>query len=81
MPYEAVLDTVNDADLLDSIFSRYRPEIIYHAAAFKHVPLLEINPIAAVQNNAIGTWALGQAAIRHGVYVRADTHGQSRESA
>ena len=66
VPYEAVLGTVNDADLLDSIFSRYRPEIIYHAAAFKHVPLLKLNPIAAVQNNAIGTWALAQAAIRHG---------------
>jgi len=66
VPYEAVLGTVNDADLLDSIFSRYRPEIIYHAAAFKHVPLLELNPIAAVQNNTIGTWVLAQAAIRHG---------------
>jgi FlaA1/EpsC-like NDP-sugar epimerase len=66
VPYEAVLGTVDDADLLDSIFSRCRPEIIYHAAAFKQVPLLELNPIAAVQNNAIGTWALAQAAIRHG---------------
>jgi FlaA1/EpsC-like NDP-sugar epimerase len=67
VPYEAVLGTVNDADLLDSILSRYRPEIIYHAAAFKHVPLLELNPIAAVRNNAIGTWILTQAAVRAGV--------------
>jgi FlaA1/EpsC-like NDP-sugar epimerase len=66
VPCEAVLGNVNDADLLDSIFGRHRPEIIYHAAAFKHVPLLELNPIAAVQNNAIGTWALAQAVIRHG---------------
>ena len=66
VPHEAFLGTVVDADLLDDIFSRFHPEIIYHAAAFKHVPLLELNPIAAVQNNAIGTWALAQAAVRGG---------------
>src|SRR5665213_2205296 len=56
MPHEAFLGTVDDAGLLDDIFSRFHPEIIYHAAAFKHVPLLELNPIAAVRNNALGTW-------------------------
>lgn len=66
VPYEAFLGSVNDAELLDEIFSRFRPEIVYHAAAFKHVPLLEFNPIAAVQNNSIGTWALAHAAIRGG---------------
>jgi FlaA1/EpsC-like NDP-sugar epimerase len=64
--HEAFLGTVDDAALLDDIFSRFHPEIVYHAAAFKHVPLLEHNPIAAVQNNAIGTWVLAQAAIRGG---------------
>jgi len=49
--HEAFLGTVNDADLLDDIFSRFRPEIVYHAAAFKHVPLLELNPIAAVERS------------------------------
>ena len=66
VPHEALLGSVGDADLLDDIFSRFHPGIVYHAAAFKHVPLLERNPIAAVQNNAIGTWALAQAAIRGG---------------
>ena len=66
VPYDAFLGTVDDADLLDGIFSRFHPEIIYHAAAFKHVPLLELNPIAAVRNNAIGTWTLAQAAVRDG---------------
>ena len=66
VPREAVLGTVDDSDLLDGIFSSFHPEIIYHAAAFKHVPLLELNPMAAVRNNAIGTWALAQTAIRHG---------------
>jgi FlaA1/EpsC-like NDP-sugar epimerase len=63
---EAVLGSVDDVNLLDDIFTRFQPEVIYHAAAFKHVPLLEHNPIAAVRNNAIGTYTLAQAALRHG---------------
>ena len=63
---EPVLGSVDDVNLLDDIFTRFQPEVIYHAAAFKHVPLLERNPIAAVRNNAIGTYTLAQAALRHG---------------
>jgi FlaA1/EpsC-like NDP-sugar epimerase len=66
VPYEPVLGSVDDVHLLDDIFTRFQPEVIYHAAAFKHVPLLEHNPIAAVRNNAIGTYTLAQAALRHG---------------
>ncbi len=66
VPHEAVLGSVCDADLTDSIFSRVHPELVYHAAAFKHVPLLERNPFAAVRNNAMGTFVLAKAAIRHG---------------
>jgi FlaA1/EpsC-like NDP-sugar epimerase len=66
VPHAAVLGSVVDKDLLDDMFHRFHPEIVYHAAAFKHVPLLELNPIAAVRNNAIGTYTLAQAAIRHG---------------
>jgi FlaA1/EpsC-like NDP-sugar epimerase len=65
VPHEAFLGTADDTDLVDSIFSRFRPEIVYHAAAFKQVPLLELNPIAAMRNNAIGTWVVAQAARRH----------------
>jgi FlaA1/EpsC-like NDP-sugar epimerase len=61
-----VLGSVDDVNLLDDIFTRFQPEVIYHAAAFKHVPLLERNPIAAVRNNAIGTYTLAEAALRHG---------------
>ncbi len=63
---EPVLGSVNDAELLDDIFAHFEPDIVYHAAAFKHVPLLERNPFAAVRNNAIGTYRLAQAALRHG---------------
>jgi|SRR5579871_1495885 len=63
----AVLGSVCDQSLLDSLLSRHRPDIIYHAAAFKHVPLLESNPFAAIQNNSLGTRTLVAAASRHGV--------------
>src|SRR5581483_8494877 len=62
---EFVLGSVNDADLLEDVFTRFQPEIVYHAAAFKHVPLLERHPLPAVRNNTIGTYTLAQAALRH----------------
>jgi FlaA1/EpsC-like NDP-sugar epimerase len=67
VPCEPLLGSVNDAALLDATIRRFRPEIIYHAAAWKQVPLLEENPFAAVHNNVLGTYALTRAAIRGGV--------------
>ena len=67
IPHEAILGSVTDASLLNDILSRCRPSIVYHAAALKHVPLLELNPLAAVRNNALGTYTLAEAARRHGV--------------
>ena len=61
-PYVAILGDVCDQALLAEIFEEHRPQIIYHAAAFKHVPLMEANPLAAVCNNAIGTNHLARAA-------------------
>jgi FlaA1/EpsC-like NDP-sugar epimerase len=58
----SVLGSVSQPALLAEIFSRYRPQIVYHAAAFKHVPLMEQNPFAAIENNAIGTHLLVEAA-------------------
>jgi FlaA1/EpsC-like NDP-sugar epimerase len=66
VPCEPVLGSVDAVPLLDDIFARFQPQVVYHAAAFKHVPLLERNPLAAVRNNAIGTYTLAQAARRHG---------------
>jgi FlaA1/EpsC-like NDP-sugar epimerase len=65
--HAAILGDILDAPLLEEIFERYRPDTIYHAAAFKHVPLMESNPLAVVRNNAIGTWELAKAAARFGV--------------
>jgi FlaA1/EpsC-like NDP-sugar epimerase len=58
----SLLGSVSHPFLLAEIFRRYRPEIIYHAAAFKHVPLMEQNPFSAIENNALGTHLLVQAA-------------------
>ncbi|MGO9093621.1 MAG: polysaccharide biosynthesis protein [Bryobacteraceae bacterium] len=67
VPHAAILGSITDAGLLDRLFSRFHPTIVYHAAALKHVPLLELNPFAAVRNNALGSYTLAQAALRHGV--------------
>ncbi|MGD0667683.1 MAG: polysaccharide biosynthesis protein [Bryobacteraceae bacterium] len=67
VPHEAVLGSVTDGELLDRLMGRLRPDVVYHAAAFKHVPLLELNPLAAVRNNALGTYTLARAALDHGV--------------
>jgi FlaA1/EpsC-like NDP-sugar epimerase len=64
-PHVAILGDVSDRRLLAEIFDKDRPQIVYHAAAFKHVPLMESNPIAAVRNNAIGTARLARAAVEH----------------
>ena len=52
---------------MDLIFDKYRPEIVYHAAAHKHVPLMEDSPNEAVKNNVLGTWKVVQAADKYNV--------------
>ena len=62
-----VLGDVCDAGLLDTVMHRYRPRTIFHAAAYKHVPLLETQPWKAVDNNVVGTLRMVEAARKHGV--------------
>jgi FlaA1/EpsC-like NDP-sugar epimerase len=64
--HESILGDVCDLDLLKEILEADRPDVIYHAAAYKHVPLLENNPIAAIRNNALGTNVLAEAVHRQG---------------
>ncbi len=52
---QSVVGDINDIGMLKETFSKYRPQVVFHAAAYKHVPLMEDNPIAAVKNNAIGS--------------------------
>jgi FlaA1/EpsC-like NDP-sugar epimerase len=62
---QTLLGDVRDAALVDEIFSLYKPHIVFHAAALKHVPLLEEQPLAAIANNIFGTLALSDAAQDH----------------
>lgn len=62
-----VVGDVTDAARLACVFEQMRPDVVFHAAAHKHVPLMEVNPCEAVKNNVIGTRLVAQAASRHGV--------------
>ncbi len=64
-----ILGSVNDRTLLDEVFSAHGPKLVFHAAAFKHVPLLEQQPLAAIANNVFGTLSLSRAAKGHGARV------------
>ena len=59
--------SVRDAAKLDEIFEKYRPDIVFHAAAHKHVPLMENSPSEAIKNNIFGTYHVADAAERCGV--------------
>lgn len=63
--YRAVLGRVQDKDLVDSVLVRYKPDVIFHAAAYKHVPLVERNPWEAVFSNILGTETIVKAAKAH----------------
>ena len=60
-----VVGDIKDTVLLENIFKTYGPQIVFHAAAHKHVPLMETNPQEAVKNNTLGTYALAEAATKH----------------
>jgi FlaA1/EpsC-like NDP-sugar epimerase len=63
----AVIGSVLDADLIEKTIRRNGIETIYHAAAYKHVPLVEMNPVTGLRNNTFGTKVVADAAIRTGV--------------
>ncbi|MGE4292210.1 MAG: polysaccharide biosynthesis protein [Desulfovibrio sp.] len=65
--YVTLLGNLNDDSLLERLFAGHRPEIVFHAAAYKHVPMLEENPWQAVENNIVGTRALMRVAAHHEV--------------
>lgn len=63
----ALLGSVCNLERVGDIFSRYRPDTVYHAAAYKHVPLVEFNPVEGILNNVLGTVQVAQAALNAGV--------------
>ena len=62
-----LIGSVRNTHRINSIFEQYRPQIVYHAAAHKHVPLMEDSPNEAVKNNVFGTYKTAKAASRYGV--------------
>jgi len=64
---ETCLADVRDAARVERIFRRHRPDVVFHAAAYKHVPMMELHPPAAIDNNVRGTRILVEAAHAHGV--------------
>ncbi len=61
-----LIGSVRNTNRVNSIFEQYRPEIVYHAAAHKHVPLMEDSPNEAIKNNVFGTYKVATAADRYG---------------
>lgn len=66
-PIVPLIGDVTDAQRLCAVLEQYKPQILFHAAAHKHVPLVELNPLEAVKNNCIGTRVTAEAASLYGV--------------
>lgn len=64
---EVLIASVRDYDRLETIFVKYRPDVVYHAAAHKHVPLMETSPNEAIKNNCLGTLNLVKLSDKYGV--------------
>ncbi len=62
-----LIGSVRDYERMDSIFDQYRPDLVFHAAAHKHVPLMEVSPFEAIKNNVFGTYNTARAADKYGV--------------
>ena len=63
----ALIGSVRDAVRMDSVMEKFRPSVVFHAAAHKHVPLMETSPLEAVKNNIFGTYNTARAADKYGV--------------
>lgn len=61
-----LIGSVRDSRRINMVFEKYKPQLVYHATAHKHVPLMETSPNEAIKNNAIGTYKTAYAALKHG---------------
>lgn len=62
-----LIGSIRNVSRLESVFAQYKLDIVYHAAAHKHVPLMEVSPDEAVKNNVVGTWNVARMADKYGV--------------
>jgi FlaA1/EpsC-like NDP-sugar epimerase len=67
VPFYPEIGSIQDRTRLDEVFSQYRPAVVYHAAAYKHVPLMETHVFQAIENNVFGTYNVALAAAAHNV--------------
>ncbi|MFM8893483.1 MAG: polysaccharide biosynthesis protein [Planctomycetia bacterium] len=68
-PFEPLVADVTDSARMEQIVAEHRPDVIFHAAAHKHVPMMEANPSEAIKNNILGTRTLARLADRYGVHT------------
>lgn len=61
-----IIADVRDRASIEAAFDKYRPTVVFHAAAHKHVPLMQGNPIEAIRNNVLGTWQVSELAVKYG---------------
>ena len=66
IPCETVVSSITNKNHMETIFSEHRPDYVFHAAAYKHVPMMEDNPGIAVQNNIYGTRVIADLAVKYG---------------
>ena len=64
---EVLIGSVRNTARLDKVLGKFKPDIVFHAAAHKHVPLMEDSPNEAIKNNVFGTYKMAQAAVKYGV--------------
>jgi len=66
VPVEPLVADVGDVSRMAQILAQHRPHVLFHAAAHKHVPMMEANPAEAIKNNVLATRRLGELAHEHG---------------
>ena len=67
VPFHPEIGSIQNRARLDNVFRQYKPSVVYHAAAYKHVPLMEMHVFEAIENNVFGTYNVAVAAAEHGV--------------
>src|SRR5690606_25269887 len=65
--YHAFIGDIRDEDRMEALFKTFKPHYVYHAAAYKHVPMMENHPVEAVRTNIMGTRLIARLAVAHGV--------------